>query len=60
VEWTPAPAKAGDVVIHHSLTVHFSPDNQSPFWRRSFICHYVRADAMMPHKDPTQLLRVRD
>jgi phytanoyl-CoA hydroxylase len=60
VEWTPAPAKAGDVVIHHSLTVHFSPDNRSPFWRRSFICHYVRADAMMPQKDPTQLLLVRD
>lgn len=60
VEWTTAPAKAGDVVIHHSLTVHFSPDNRSSSWRRSFICHYVRADATIPGKDPAQLLRVRD
>ncbi len=58
-EWTPVPVKAGSMVAHHGLAVHFSPENKSDRWRRSFACHYVQADATLPKKDASTLLRVQ-
>jgi phytanoyl-CoA hydroxylase len=54
-----APIAAGGVIFHHSQSLHFSPVNRSTAWRRAFACHYVRADAGMPGKDPATLRTVR-
>ncbi len=54
-----APIKAGGVIFHHSETLHYSPSNNTPHWRRAFVCHFVRADAAMPGKEPEKLLRLR-
>jgi phytanoyl-CoA hydroxylase len=56
---TAVPLKAGGVVLHHSLTLHYTPDNRTDQWRRAFVCHYVRLDATMPGKSGGGLLRVR-
>lgn len=53
------PIKSGGVIFHHSLTLHFSPTNYTPRWRRAFVCHFVRSDATMPNKDPEKMLRLR-
>ncbi len=53
------PIDAGGVIFHHSCTLHFSPPNETPSWRRAFVCHFVRGDAEIPGKDPDQLLRLR-
>ena len=58
-QWTPVPVAAGSMVAHHGLTLHYSPENRSSRWRRSFACHYVRGDAHLPKKDASTLLQVR-
>lgn len=57
----PVPVHAGDCVLHHSLTVHWSPANASGRWRRAYICHYARADAHMGAREPNSppLLEMR-
>ncbi|MDD5597159.1 MAG: phytanoyl-CoA dioxygenase family protein [Victivallaceae bacterium] len=35
------PVKAGSVIFHHSCTVHYSPPNPTPLWRRAFVCYYI-------------------
>ncbi len=52
------PIKAGGVIFHHSLTLHFSPPNNTQKWRRAFVCHFVRSDATIPGKDPKELLQL--
>ena len=39
------PMRAGGVILHHALVLHFSPPNRTPFWRRAYTCHFIRADA---------------
>lgn len=56
---TPAPVRAGGVIFHHSLTLHHSPPNDTPHWRRAFVCHFVRSDARIPSRAPDTLLRLR-
>lgn len=56
-EWVPAPVKAGSMVAHHGLAVHYSPENRSNHWRRSFACHYVQGGANIPKQDPSTLLQ---
>jgi phytanoyl-CoA hydroxylase len=58
---TPVPIAAGGCILHHSLTVHWSPPNCSERWRRAFVCHYVRSDAQMAarHANSPPLLEVR-
>ncbi len=53
------PIAAGGVIFHHAESLHYSPMNRSDAWRRAFVCHYVRADATMPGKDPATLRAVR-
>lgn len=53
------PIRAGGVIFHHAESLHFSPVNATDTWRRAFVCHYVRADATMPGKDPSTLRAVR-
>ena len=40
----PVPLKAGDATFHHSLTLHCSGPNTTPFRRRGWSIHYVSAD----------------
>jgi ectoine hydroxylase-related dioxygenase (phytanoyl-CoA dioxygenase family) len=53
------PIRAGGVIFHHACTLHYSPANNTPLWRRAFVCHFVRSDAEMPGKDPNSLPRLR-
>ena len=46
------PIGAGGCILHHSQTVHWSPGNESPRWRRAFVVHYVRSDARMGARHP--------
>lgn len=55
----PVPVRAGGVIFHHACTLHYSPANNTPQWRRAFVCHFVRSDAEMPGKKPDALLRLR-
>lgn len=55
----PVPIKAGGIIFHHSLSLHFSPANHTPNWRRAFAYHIVRTDAVIPGKEPEKLLRLR-
>jgi phytanoyl-CoA hydroxylase len=40
----PVPRKPGYAVLHHSLTLHASAPNKSPYRRRSIGIHYIRAN----------------
>jgi phytanoyl-CoA hydroxylase len=51
-ESVPVPIGAGGCILHHSLTVHWSPANNSPRWRRAFVCHFVRSDATLGARHP--------
>jgi phytanoyl-CoA hydroxylase len=53
------PLRAGGVIFHHACTLHFSPPNRTPAWRRAFVCHFVRGDAKMPGKDVERLPMLR-
>ena len=55
------PIRAGGCILHHSQTMHWSPGNNSPRWRRAFVLHYVRSDAHMGARHPNSppLLQVR-
>jgi phytanoyl-CoA hydroxylase len=53
------PIEAGGIIFHHSCTLHYSPANNTPRWRRAFVCHFVRSDAQMPGKKADALLRLR-
>ena len=44
------PIRSGGVIFHHGLTIHTSGPNRSDRWRRAYICHYVRTDAVSPLK----------
>jgi ectoine hydroxylase-related dioxygenase (phytanoyl-CoA dioxygenase family) len=46
------PIRAGGCILHHSETVHWSPPNHSPRWRRAVVCHLVRSDATMGQRRP--------
>ena len=46
------PIGSGGCILHHSLTVHWSPANNSPRWRRAFVCHFVRSDATLGARHP--------
>jgi ectoine hydroxylase-related dioxygenase (phytanoyl-CoA dioxygenase family) len=53
------PIPAGGVIFHHSCTLHFSPENRTPQWRRAFVCHFVRANAEIPGKKVEEMPLVR-
>jgi phytanoyl-CoA hydroxylase len=53
------PIGAGGVIFHHACTMHYSPPNNTPLWRRAFVCHFVRSDAEIPRKQPESMLRLR-
>ncbi|MCC6445352.1 MAG: phytanoyl-CoA dioxygenase family protein [Armatimonadetes bacterium] len=57
----PVPIRAGGCIFHHALTLHMSPPNRTPSWRRAMVCHYVRTDAEIPGRtaDSPPLLAVR-
>ncbi len=42
-----APVRAGGCLFHHGLTLHMTPPNRTDRWRRAYVCHYVRADAVV-------------
>jgi phytanoyl-CoA hydroxylase len=58
---TAVPIAAGGCILHHSQTIHWSPANGSPRWRRAMVTHYVRSDAEMTARHPNSpaLLQVR-
>lgn len=58
---TAVPIAEGGCILHHSLTMHWSPPNHSPRWRRAFVVHYVRSDAEMGARHPNSppLVQVR-
>jgi len=39
------PIRAGGLIFHHGLVLHFSPPNRMPWWRRAYTCHFIRTDA---------------
>jgi hypothetical protein len=41
--------------------MHHSPPNNTPQWRRAFVCHFVRSDAEMPARraESEPLMRLR-
>ncbi|MBM3459392.1 MAG: phytanoyl-CoA dioxygenase family protein [Armatimonadetes bacterium] len=47
-----APVPAGGLILHHSETVHWSPANPSPRWRRAHVVHIVRSDAVLSARHP--------
>ena len=49
---TPVPIGEGGCILHHSLTMHWSPPNHSSRWRRAFVVHFVRSDAEMAMRHP--------
>jgi ectoine hydroxylase-related dioxygenase (phytanoyl-CoA dioxygenase family) len=60
----PVLMKAGSCSFHHSLTVHGSGSNQTPYRRRGLVTSYMRADTKWvgdPEKNPQfPLLRGRE
>ena len=44
-EATPVVLKAGSCSFHHSLTVHGSFENKTPYRRRGLVTSYMRADS---------------
>jgi phytanoyl-CoA hydroxylase len=58
---TAVPIAEGGCIFHHSLTLHWSPPNHSPRWRRAFVVHLVRSDADMGARHPNSppLIQVR-
>lgn len=55
--WIPLPAKAGSVVLFHSLTWHRSLENHSSRHRRAFIVSYQDAKAVRGNRDQHKILR---
>jgi len=53
------PLRAGGIVLHHSLTLHYTPTNTTSSWRRAFVCHYVREGAETPGRQLDSLRLVR-
>lgn len=39
------PIRAGGIIFHHALVLHFSPPNRTASWRRAYTCHFIRTDA---------------
>ena len=58
---TAVPIKEGGCILHHSLTMHWSPPNHSPRWRRAYVVHLVRSDAEMGARHPNspKLVQIR-
>jgi phytanoyl-CoA hydroxylase len=54
------PIEAGGIIFHHACTLHYSPPNNTPHWRRAFVCHFVRSDAEIPRKKPESMLKLRE
>jgi len=63
-ETTPIVLKAGSCSFHHSLTVHGSFENRTPYRRRGLVTSYMRADSnwigTYENKPQFPLLRGRD
>jgi ectoine hydroxylase-related dioxygenase (phytanoyl-CoA dioxygenase family) len=53
------PLRAGGVIFHHACTLHFSPENRTPHWRRAFVCHFVRDGAETPGRDLAEMPLLR-
>lgn len=56
----PVPARAGDVILFHSLLVHGSGPNQSSFLRTSYIVSYMPEATRTAQKLPGRYAPVRE
>jgi phytanoyl-CoA hydroxylase len=48
----PVPMEKGDILFFHELLIHSSRKNRSQDrWRRSYVCHYIRSDSQVLHRE---------
>ncbi|HZG56298.1 phytanoyl-CoA dioxygenase family protein [Paenibacillus sp.] len=48
----PVVMEKGDILFFHELLIHSSNKNRSKDrWRRSYVCHYIRQDSMVLHRE---------
>lgn len=48
----PVILEKGDILFFHELLIHSSTRNRSQDrWRRSYVCHYIRHDSVVLHRD---------
>lgn len=48
----PVILEKGDILFFHELLIHSSTRNRSKDrWRRSYVCHYIRHDSVVLHRD---------
>lgn len=48
----PVVMEKGDILFFHELLIHSSNKNRSADrWRRSYVCHYIRQDSTVLHRE---------
>ncbi|WP_274362934.1 phytanoyl-CoA dioxygenase family protein [Paenibacillus thermotolerans] len=48
----PVVMEKGDILFFHELLIHSSRKNRSrDRWRRSYVCHYIRHDSQVLHRE---------
>ncbi|MEC0089607.1 phytanoyl-CoA dioxygenase family protein [Paenibacillus macquariensis] len=48
----PVPMEKGDILFFSELLIHSSTKNRSTDrWRRSYVCHYIREDSNVLHRE---------
>lgn len=48
----PVPMEKGDILFFSELLIHSSNKNRSlDRWRRSYVCHYIREDSTVLHRE---------
>lgn len=48
----PVVMEKGDILFFHELLIHSSTRNRSQNrWRRSYVCHYIREDSAVQHRE---------
>ncbi|MCQ6558471.1 phytanoyl-CoA dioxygenase family protein [Paenibacillus mendelii] len=52
VKQIPVPMEKGDILFFSELLIHSSNKNRSKDrWRRSYVCHYIREDSNVLHRE---------
>ncbi len=48
----PVVMEKGDILLFSELLIHSSGKNRSTNrWRRSYVCHYIREDSFVTHRE---------
>jgi len=52
----PVVMEKGDILLFHELLIHSSNKNRSATrWRRSYVCHYIRHDSTVLHREDLRI-----